>query len=980
VPLDIRVYGAAEHNLRNIDVHIPRNSLTVVTGLSGSGKSSLAFDTLYAEGQRRYVESLSSYARQFLDQMPKPHVEHIEGLSPAISIEQKTVSRNPRSTVGTVTEIYDYLRLLYANVGRPHCPECNRPLERQTLADIVDRVLALPAGTRLLVMAPVVRGRKGEYQALFQAALREGIVRAKVDGQLVDLDPTMRLARQHKHDIALVVDRFIVRHEQRMRLTDSVALALRKADGLVVIETLPDKEGRFPANLPWQGERTFSQTLACPDHGPQVVELAPRLFSFNSPYGACGTCNGIGAIPEVNIDALVPNPELSLLEGALLPWAEVLGRANPKNPPVRSWIWQTAQALAREFKFDLETPWKKLPARAREAILHGTGGKKLKLRVHLADGEVLVNNSAWEGVVPQLRQRLHAGDGGDEPEETNEFLHDVECPACHGARLQPGSLAVTVGGRNIAEVCRLSIGEAARFFDELRFTGRDEAIAEAPLREVRDRLRFLLDVGLHYITLDRHAGTLSGGEAQRIRLATQIGSQLVGVLYILDEPSIGLHQRDNERLIGTLCALRDLGNTVVVVEHDEQTIRTADHVVDLGPGAGSLGGHVVASGPPARLALTAESLTGQYLAGTRTIATPEKRRAPDPKRAVVVRGARHHNLRGIDVRFPLGLMIGISGVSGSGKSSLVVETLVPALSNHLHKTHYRVGAHDRIEGLELLDKVVAVDQAPIGRTPRSNPATYTKVFDAIRDLFAVTPEARMRGYAKGRFSFNVSGGRCEECQGDGVRRIEMSFLPDVHVECETCGGRRYNRETLEVLYRGKSIADVLDMTIDEALAYFEPVPSIATRLRTLADVGLGYITLGQRATTLSGGEAQRVKLSRELARRNTGRTLYILDEPTTGLHFEDVRKLIEVLNRLVDAGSTVVVIEHNLDVLKSCDWILDLGPEGGQHGGLLVAEGPPEAIATNPASETGRFLARVLPAAGPVAAKAKPRRKAAARR
>ncbi|MDK2972357.1 MAG: excinuclease subunit [Candidatus Sumerlaeota bacterium] len=967
VPIDLRVYGAAEHNLKNIDVEIPRNTLTVVTGLSGSGKSSLAFDTIYAEGQRRYVESLSSYARQFLDQMPKPHVEHIEGLSPAISIEQKTVSRNPRSTVGTVTEIYDYMRLLFANAGRPHCPVCLRPLERQSLGDIVDRVMELPQGTRLLVMAPVVRGRKGEYQALFQAALKDGIVRAKVDGEILDLDPELRLKRQYKHDISLVIDRFIVRTELRARLVDSVELALRKADGLALIETLPDRDGKFPKNLPWQGERIFSQSLACPDHGPQIVELAPRMFSFNSPYGACPKCNGIGTVPEVNVQALVPNGDLSLMEGAVLPWRDLFTRARSKTPPIHSMTYQMIQALARALKFDLETPWNKLPKKVQTALLEGTGDQKLDVRMPRRDGSVEKFKTSWEGLVHRIRRSLQE----DTASEANEFLHDVECPACGGSRLKPESLAVSVGGRNISEVCHMSIGDAAQFFDEVKFTPREELIAAAPLREIRDRLGFLLNVGLHYLTLDRHAGTLSGGEAQRIRLATQIGSQLVGVLYILDEPSIGLHQRDNERLIGTLENLRDLGNTVIVVEHDEQTIRTADHVIDLGPGAGSLGGFVAASGTPEELVRHKGSLTGRYLNGELAIETPAVRRAPDPERRVVVRGARHHNLRGIDAAFPLGMMLGITGVSGSGKSSLVVETLVPALMNKLHLTHYRVGAHDAIEGLDLLDKVIAVDQSPIGRTPRSNPATYTKVLDSIRELFAATPEARMRGYTKGRFSFNVAGGRCEECSGDGVRRIEMHFLPDVYVECEACGGRRYNRETLEVLYRGKSIADVLDMTIEEAVTFFEPVPSIASKLRTLYEVGLGYITLGQRATTLSGGEAQRVKLSRELSKRNTGRTLYVLDEPTTGLHFEDVRKLIEVLNRLVDAGSTVVIIEHNLDVIKSCDWLLDLGPEGGKGGGAIVAEGPPEVIAATPESETGRFLARMLPTvASTVSAKA----------
>ncbi|MBI5153911.1 excinuclease ABC subunit UvrA [Candidatus Poribacteria bacterium] len=977
--IDLRVFGASEHNLKGIDVCIPRNTLTVVTGLSGSGKSSLAFDTIYAEGQRRYVESLSAYARQFLDQMPKPHVEHIEGLSPAISIEQKTVSRNPRSTVGTVTEIYDYLRLLYANVGSPHCPVCKRPLEKQSATDIVDQVLALPEGTRVLVLSPIVRGRKGEYQAQFQQLLKEGFVRAKIDGEVVELDPQLRLKRQFKHDISLVIDRFVVRESQRQRLADSVEMALKKAEGLAVVETLPDKDGKWPANLPWQGERTFSESLACPEHGPQIVELAPRMFSFNSPYGACPACNGLGSIPEVDARLIVPDEELTIAEGAVVPWRGYFQRSPGGKPPVTSWGYQIICALAKEHKFDFDTPWRKLPKAVRDLILSGTGNKKYKITIPAEDGDVRRHTTEWEGIIPTLERRLQETQSDAMREAYLSYLRDAPCHECGGARLRPESLAVTIGGKSIAAACGMTVGDARAFFTSLKFSERNTAIALQPLKEVRDRLDFLLNVGLHYLTLDRRAGTLSGGEAQRIRLATQIGSQLVGVLYILDEPSIGLHQRDNARLIATLCRLRDLGNTVIVVEHDEATIRASDHVIDLGPGAGRLGGNVVASCCPAELMRKPESLTGQYLTGARRIDLPARRRAREAEREFRLRGARHNNLKGIDLALPLGLMIGITGVSGSGKSSLVIETLVPALLNHLHGGNNEVGVFDALDGADLFDKIINVDQSPIGRTPRSNPVTYTKVFDDVRDLFAATPEAKMRGYSKGRFSFNVKGGRCEECTGDGVKRVEMHFLPDVYVECEACSGRRYNRETLEVAYRGKNIADVLDMTIEEAAEFFSAIPMIAPKLQTLLDVGLGYITLGQPATTLSGGEAQRVKLSRELSKRNTGRTLYVLDEPTTGLHFEDVRKLIEVLNRLVDAGSTVVIIEHNLDVIKSCDWLIDLGPEGGAAGGRIIAQGTPETVAACEASDTGKFLRGVLnvkTAAGPTAKTRAARRRA----
>ena len=972
-PIDLQVYGASEHNLKNIDVRIPRNTLTVVTGLSGSGKSSLAFDTIYAEGQRRYVESLSAYARQFLDQMPKPHVEHIEGLSPAISIEQKTVSRNPRSTVGTVTEIYDYLRLLFANAGQPHCTECGSKLQKQTVQDIVDRTMELPEGTRLLVLSPIVRGRKGEYQALFQQALKEGFVRAKVDGEIVELDPEMRLKRQFKHDISLVIDRFIVRKDQRQRLTDSVELALRKADGLVVIETLPGSDGKFAKSLAWQGECVFSEALACPEHGPQIIELAPRMFSFNSPYGACPNCKGLGTTPEIDEDAIVPDLARSIQEGAVAPWRGYFPtRRGQVEPKTAAWGYRVLLALSEAHKFDFETPWEKLSAKVRSVILHGSGNKKYTVHMSSEDSGH-VHKVEWEGLVPRIKRLMNETQSEAMRDGYIRFLRDSVCPECNGARLRPESLAVTIGDRNIGQACALTIGEAFEFFTNLQLSERNQVIANQPLKEIRDRLSFLLNVGLHYLTLDRHAGTLSGGEAQRIRLATQIGSQLVGVLYILDEPSIGLHQRDNARLIEALCRLRDAGNTVIVVEHDEQTIRTADHVVDLGPGAGTLGGHVVASCPPDKLVKVKASLTGDFLAGRRSIPVPGKRRPVDLDTALVLRSARHHNLKNIDFVLPLGAMVGVTGVSGSGKSSLVIETLVPALMNHLHDGSHPTGPHRTIDNMDVLDKVINVDQSPIGRTPRSNPATYTKIFDLIRDLFAQTPEARMRGYTKSRFSFNLKGGRCEECNGDGMKRVEMHFLPDVFVECEACRGRRFNRETLEVTYRGKNIADVLEMTVQEALEFLQPVHFIASKLQTLQDVGLSYITLGQSATTFSGGEAQRIKLSRELSKRNTGRTLYVLDEPTTGLHFEDVRKLIEVLNRLVDSGSTVLIIEHNLDVIKSCDWLIDLGPEGGEAGGQIIATGTPEQIAQTPASETGRFLAPMF--APPP--KKQPRKKAA---
>ncbi len=953
----VRVFGASEHNLRSIDVDFPRQSLTVVTGLSGSGKSSLAFDTLYAEGQRRYVESLSAYARQFLDQLPKPHVDKIEGLSPAISIEQKSVSRNPRSTVGTVTEIYDYMRLLFATAGSPHCPHCGEKLVKQDAATIVSHAMGLPTGTRLLVLAPVVRGRKGEYQALFQKALRDGFVRAKIDGEVLELDPTMRLRKQYRHDVSLVVDRLIVRPGAEKRLEEAVRRALVEAERLVILETVPDRDGSFPPGLAWKGERTFSEELGCPEHGAQVVDLAPRLFSFNSPHGACPACEGIGTIPEVDESLLVPDPGLSLRRGAVLPWRWHFARPGQKNLDMMADVSRHARALKavlEAWKVDTDTPWRDLPAEVRRVLLHGyeqSGTRKRRVPAAV---------KSWKGLVHHLQQRLESVRDEEEIESIQSYLRQVPCPACHGARLREESLAVTIADMNIAEISRCTIGEALDSFRQISFTGREAVIASQPLREIRDRLGFLLNVGLGYLTLDRPAATLSGGEAQRIRLATQIGSRLKGVLYVLDEPSIGLHQRDNEKLIETLRHIRDQGNTIVVVEHDEQTIRGADWVIDLGPGAGNLGGEVVGAGLPKKLERVKESLTGQYLSGRLAIPLPPARRKPTERR-LVLQGCTHHNLRHVELDLPLGLMIGVTGVSGSGKSSLIMDTLLPLVMRHCYKASNQVhGPVEGAEGLEHLDRCVHVDQAPIGRTPRSNPATYTKAFDPIRDIFSKTEDARLRGYGKGRFSFNVKGGRCEHCMGQGAVRMQMDFLPDVYVTCEICNGLRYNDETLQVRYRGRNIAEVLEMTIDEAAEHFSQVPTITDKLETLRAVGLGYLHLGQPATTLSGGEAQRIKLARELSKRNTGRALYILDEPTTGLHFADVHKLIEVLNKLVDTGSTVVVIEHQLDLIKAGDWVLDMGPGAGDDGGLIVAQGTPEQVAANKKSETGRFLAPLL--------------------
>ncbi|MBX6332930.1 MAG: excinuclease ABC subunit UvrA, partial [Gemmatimonadaceae bacterium] len=942
------VRGAREHNLRNIDVAIPRDRLTVITGLSGSGKSSLAFDTIYAEGQRRYVESLSAYARQFLGLMEKPDVDAIEGLSPAISIEQKTAGHNPRSTVGTVTEIYDYLRLLYARVGTPHCPNCGRPVQRQSATQIADTILSWPAGARIEVLAPLVRGRKGEFRDIFESARRQGFVRAIVDGKQVELAAPPKLAKSTNHSISVVVDRLVVRAEDRGRLTDSVETGLKLADGLVevVLHTSTDGAGA-KAHL-------FSERYGCPECGISLPELEPRQFSFNSPFGACPECGGLGTRKEVSEELILGDPRISILEGVVLPWGEPTGHLRKSILP----------ALAKQYKFDLNTPWGELPQRVRDVILHGSGGKKTTFHMETASfrGDY---QSAWEGVLANIQRRYLETTSDAVRAELSEYMIEAPCKACQGRRLKPESLAVTVGGRNIGEVVELSVTEALRFFDGLPLRtknrpGLDPEIAGPILKEVRDRLRFLVDVGLDYLTLGRSAESLSGGEAQRIRLATQIGSRLVGVLYILDEPSIGLHQRDNARLLNTLRQLRDLGNTVIVVEHDDETMREADHLIDLGPGAGKHGGLVVAQGTVEEVMKNPASLTGKYLSGAMRIEIPAERRAPEPSRMLRIHGARAHNLRNLDIEIPLGLFVAVTGVSGSGKSTLVEDILHRALARHFYRARVIPGEHDRITGLEHIDKVIDIDQSPIGRTPRSNPATYTGLFTPIRELFAELPDAKIRGYGPGRFSFNVKGGRCEACQGDGLVKIEMHFLPDVYVPCEVCKGKRYNRETLEVRFRGANISDVLDMTVEDACAFFENQPRVRQKLETLLDVGLGYVHLGQSATTLSGGEAQRVKLATELSKRDTGRTFYILDEPTTGLHFEDVRLLLRVLHRLVDKGNTVLVIEHNLDVIKTADWIIDLGPEGGSRGGALVAAGTPEQIVGVKESYTGQFLAPVL--------------------
>ncbi len=938
------VQGAREHNLRNVDLDLPRDKLIVFTGLSGSGKSSLAFDTIFAEGQRRYVESLSAYARQFLGQMDKPDVDFIEGLSPAVSIDQKSTNRNPRSTVGTITEVYDYLRLLFARAGTQYCPECGERVTAQTPQQIVDRLLELPEGTRYQVLAPVVRGRKGEYADLFKELQAKGFARARVDGEVVQLTEPPTLEKKLKHDIEVVVDRLVSREGVQRRLTDSVETALGLAGGILVVE-LVDADVDDPSR-----ERRFSEHRACPnDHVLALDEIEPRTFSFNAPYGACPECTGIGSRLEVDPDLVVPDEDLSLDEGAVAPWAQISSE----------YFARVLSALAQDMGFSTSVPWRALPQRAKDAVMYGQN-HEVKVRYKNRWGRERQYSTGFEGVVTFLERRHNETESDWSKEKYEAFMREVPCPVCRGARLKPEVLAVRIGDRSIAEVCELPIRDARAFLDGLVLGERERAIAAQVLKEIQARLGFLLDVGLDYLSLTRPAATLSGGEAQRIRLATQIGSGLVGVLYVLDEPSIGLHQRDNRRLIDTLTRLRDLGNTLIVVEHDEDTIRTADWIVDIGPGAGEHGGRVVHSGDLDGLLGAAESVTGAYLSGRRAIPMPAERRKVDKKRQLTVVGAREHNLQGIDVSFPLGTLTAVTGVSGSGKSTLVNSILYTVLANELNGARQVAGRHKRVTGLEHLDKVVHVDQGPIGRTPRSNPATYTGVWDHVRRLFAETTEAKVRGYTPGRFSFNVKGGRCEACSGDGTLKIEMNFLPDVYVPCEVCHGARYNRETLEVHFKGKTVADVLAMPIEEAAEFFAAVPAISRHLRTLVDVGLGYVRLGQPAPTLSGGEAQRVKLAAELQRRSTGRTIYVLDEPTTGLHFEDIRKLLGVLQSLVDKGNSVIVIEHNLDVIKNADWVVDMGPEGGNGGGRVIAEGTPEHVATVPASHTGRFLAEVL--------------------
>jgi excinuclease ABC subunit A len=932
------VSGAREHNLKDVTVEIPRDSLTVITGLSGSGKSSLAFDTIYAEGRRRYVESLSAYARQFLGQMDKPDVDSIEGLSPAISIDQKTTSRNPRSTVGTVTEIYDYLRLLWARIGHPHCHICGRPISGQSAEQIIDQVMELPEGTRFMVLAPIVRGRKGEYGKQFEELRAEGFGRVKVNGELRRLDEEIVLDKKYKHDIAVVVDRLVMKSELRKRLADSIETAVALADGLVEVEMV-DEERTL----------TFSEKFACPVHGPSLVELEPRIFSFNAPHGACPRCTGLGSQMEIDPDLIIPDPTLSIGEGAIAPWAV----------SASDYYGQLTQAIAERYGVDLDTPWQDLPTESKEFFLYGTEGERVQVSYRNRFGRRRTYATRFEGIAPNLERRYKETDSDFSREKIEEYMTLRPCPECKGARLRPESRAVLVSGTAIHEFAALPARHALAWVRELDLIEHDRRIARLVLREIEERLRFLDNVGVGYLSMDRAAATLSGGEAQRIRLATQIGSSLVGVLYILDEPSIGLHQRDNERLIGTLQRLRDLGNTVLVVEHDEGTMRAADHLVDMGPGAGEHGGHVVAQGTADEVAKIPESLTGQFLAGTRVIEVPARRRTPSGY--VEIEGASQHNLRGIDVKIPLGVMCCVTGVSGSGKSTLVNDVLLKAVSNHLHRSRQRAGAHRRITGLEQLDKIISVDQSPIGRTPRSNPATYIGLFDQIRDLFSKTQEARARGYKPGRFSFNVKGGRCEVCRGDGQIKIEMHFLPDVYVPCEQCHGKRYNRETLEVRFKSKNIADVLEMPIEEAREFFAHIPKISRRVQALFDVGLGYMRLGQPATTLSGGEAQRVKLAAELSKVATGTTMYILDEPTTGLHFADIQRLLEVLDRLVQTGNSVVVIEHNLDVIKVSDRLIDLGPEGGDEGGRLIAQGTPEQVAEDPRSHTGQFLAQLLP-------------------
>lgn len=932
---EIVIRGAREHNLKNIDLDLPRNSLIVFTGLSGSGKSSLAFDTIYAEGQRRYVESLSAYARQFLGQMDKPDVDRIEGLSPAISIDQKTASRNPRSTVGTVTEIYDYLRLLFARVGRPHCPHCRRGIGRQTVQQMVDQVMALPEGTRLLILAPLVRGRKGEHSRLLEETRRRGFVRVRIDGEIFELEEKISLDKMKKHSIEVVVDRLVVREGVESRLADSLEIALKQGEGLAVVQEMDG------------GEHLFSERFACPECGFSFEEISPRIFSFNSPYGACPECGGLGSRAEFTPELVIPFPELSLCEGAVHPWKGT-----------SRYYQQFAEAAAAVYGIDPNLPFNALSPAESKLLLHGSP-EPVSFRYINSFGRARRYRKSFPGILGILERRYASSASEEVRQELSRYMITRPCSACRGTRLKESSLAVLVGGENIAAVAARTVADAEHFCAKLNLAGRERRIAAPVLKEIQARLQFLGNVGLQYLTLNRAAATLSGGEAQRIRLATQIGSGLTGVIYILDEPSIGLHLRDNARLLQTLETLRDLGNTVIVVEHDEGTIRRADYIVDIGPGAGAHGGAIIAEGSLERIMAAPDSITGDYLAGRRAIALPVKRRQPD-HRWLWIRGAREHNLQNIDVGIPLGLFVCVSGVSGSGKSTLVNEILARALARRLHRSREQYGEHDRLEGLEHLDKVIEVDQSPIGRTPRSNPATYTGLFDGVRELFSQVPESRKRGYRPGRFSFNVKGGRCEACRGDGILRIEMHFLPDVYVPCEVCQGLRYNRETLEVRYKGKNIAEVLAMTVAEALEFFSAIPRVQRRLQSLCDVGLGYIRLGQPATTLSGGEAQRVKLATELSRRTNGRAIYLLDEPTTGLHLEDIRKLLHVLERLTGAGNTVVVIEHNPEVLKRADYLIDLGPEGGDAGGTVVACGTPEEVAAVSASHTGRWLQRVL--------------------
>ena len=936
------VRGAREHNLKNVSIELPRESLIVFTGLSGSGKSSLAFDTIFAEGQRRYVESLSAYARQFLGQMDKPDVDFIEGLSPAVSIDQKSTNRNPRSTVGTITEVYDYLRLLFARAGRPHCPKCGEAVSRQSPQQIVDQILTMPATTKFQILAPVIRERKGEFVDLFAELVTQGYSRARVDGETISLSEPPKLKKQEKHTIEVVVDRLTAKAESKSRLTDSIETALRLASGIVLLDFV-DAKGA-------EKERTFSEHLACHECNLSFEELEPRSFSFNSPFGACPECSGIGTKLEVDEELVIPDDNLSINDGAIAPWS---------SGHTSEYFLRLLEALSEEVKFSLDNPWKKLSVKAKEAILNG-----FEYEVHVKYknryGRVRNYSSGFEGVIPFIHRKHDETDSDYSREKYESYMRQIPCNVCKGARLKPEVLSVTVGDKNISDICELSIADCAAFLKSISLNAREAQIAERVMKEVHARLGFLLDVGLDYLSLARPAATLSGGEAQRIRLATQIGSGLVGVLYVLDEPSIGLHQRDNRRLIETLTRLRDLGNTLIVVEHDEETIRTADWIVDIGPGAGEHGGKVVVSGSYEDLIASKESITGAYLSGRKSIAIPAKRRPLDPKRKLVIKGAKENNLKDVEVEIPLGVFVSVTGVSGSGKSTLVNDILYTTLANKLNGARLVPGRHRTVTGVDQLDKVVHVDQSPIGRTPRSNPATYTGVFDKVRALFAETTEAKVRGYQQGRFSFNVKGGRCENCSGDGTITIEMNFLPDVYVPCEVCHGARYNRETLEVHYKGKTIAEVLDMPIEIAHTFFESVPTIARYLKTLCDVGLGYVRLGQSAPTLSGGEAQRVKLATELQRRSTGRTIYVLDEPTTGLHFEDVSKLLGVLSRLVDSGNTVVVIEHNLDVIKCSDWVIDMGPEGGFRGGMVVAEGTPEDVAKVKASYTGNFLAEML--------------------